>query len=163
MVPGGNFQVGTNSLTTCLYGDYLKRTGSAAIWGRKPDLAGKWDNPIIGCCAVAAGAPSVRPQIQTQGATGGKVVHSLSLGAVLFIVWLLLSGHYDPLTLSYGVFSCALVVVISVETAPLLEAEGSNDVGKFEPQLLLMALGLAILLLLTHLVFRWRRFLANSN
>ncbi len=41
------------------------------------------------------------------------MIHSLSLGAVLFAVWLLLSGHYDPLTLSYGVFSCALVVVIS--------------------------------------------------
>ncbi len=41
------------------------------------------------------------------------MVHSIFLGAVLFAVWLLLSGHYDALTISYGIFSCALVVVIS--------------------------------------------------
>ena len=41
------------------------------------------------------------------------MVHSIFLGAVLFAVWLLLSGHYDALTVSYGIFSCALVVVIS--------------------------------------------------
>jgi multicomponent Na+:H+ antiporter subunit E len=41
------------------------------------------------------------------------LVHSISLGAVLFVVWLLLSGHYEPLVISFGVVSCALVVVIS--------------------------------------------------
>ncbi len=41
------------------------------------------------------------------------MVHSISLGAVLFVVWLLLSGHYEPLVISFGVVSCALVVVIS--------------------------------------------------
>jgi len=51
------------------------------------------------------------------------VVHSLSLGAVLFIVWLLLSGHYDPLTLSYGVFSCALVVLIT-QRMDVIDREG---------------------------------------
>ena len=41
------------------------------------------------------------------------MVHSISLGAVLFVVWLLLSGHYEPLVITFGVVSCALVVVIS--------------------------------------------------
>ena len=51
------------------------------------------------------------------------MVHSLSLGAVLFIVWLLLSGHYEPLTLSFGVFSCALVVVIT-QRMDVIDREG---------------------------------------
>ncbi len=42
-----------------------------------------------------------------------RLVHSIFLGAVLFAVWLLLSGHYDALTIGYGIFSSALVVVIS--------------------------------------------------
>lgn len=41
------------------------------------------------------------------------MVHSISLGAVLFVVWLLLSGHYETMTIAFGVASCALVVVIS--------------------------------------------------
>ena len=41
------------------------------------------------------------------------MAHSIFLGTMLFAVWLLLSGHYDALTIGYGVFSCALVVVIS--------------------------------------------------
>jgi len=41
------------------------------------------------------------------------VIHSISLGAVLFAVWLLLSGHFDPLLLSLGLASCAVVVFIT--------------------------------------------------
>jgi len=41
------------------------------------------------------------------------VIHSISLGAVLFAVWLLLSGHIDPLLLTLGLGSCALVVFIT--------------------------------------------------
>ncbi len=41
------------------------------------------------------------------------MVHSFSLGAVLFCVWLLLSGHFEPLILGFGVFSCVVVVIIS--------------------------------------------------
>ena len=43
-----------------------------------------------------------------------RIVHSLSLGAVLFIVWLLLSGHYEPFLLLLGVASCALVVMVTL-------------------------------------------------
>ena len=43
-----------------------------------------------------------------------RIVHSLSLGAVLFIVWLLLSGHYTPFILILGVASCALVVLVTL-------------------------------------------------
>ncbi len=51
------------------------------------------------------------------------MVHSLSLGAVLYVVWLLLSGHYDPLTMIYGVVSCALVVVITLRM-DVIDREG---------------------------------------
>ena len=44
----------------------------------------------------------------------GKSIHSLSLGAVLFIVWLLLSGHYTPFILALGVGSCALVILVTL-------------------------------------------------
>jgi multicomponent Na+:H+ antiporter subunit E len=41
------------------------------------------------------------------------MAHAISLGAVLFGLWLLLSGHYTPLLLGFGVASCVLVVLIS--------------------------------------------------
>lgn len=41
------------------------------------------------------------------------MAHSLSLGAVLFATWMLLSGHTEPLVVSFGVASCALVVLIT--------------------------------------------------
>ena len=41
------------------------------------------------------------------------MIHSISLGAVLFAVWVLLSGHFDPLMLSFGLGSCALVVFVT--------------------------------------------------
>ena len=40
--------------------------------------------------------------------------HAISLSVLLFGVWLLLSGHYVPLLLSFGVISCLLVVAVSV-------------------------------------------------
>ena len=39
--------------------------------------------------------------------------HSLILGFTLYAIWLLWSGHYTPLLLSFGAASCLLVVVIS--------------------------------------------------
>lgn len=39
--------------------------------------------------------------------------HFISLGAVLFGVWLLLSGHFDPLLIGLGVVSCAAVVLVT--------------------------------------------------
>ena len=41
------------------------------------------------------------------------VVHSISLGVVLAVVWLLLSGHFEPLILMLGLASCVIVVVIA--------------------------------------------------
>jgi len=41
------------------------------------------------------------------------MAQAISLGAVLFGLWLLLSGHYTPLLLGFGAASCALVVLIS--------------------------------------------------
>jgi multicomponent Na+:H+ antiporter subunit E len=38
------------------------------------------------------------------------MTHVLSLGALLFVLWLLLSGHYNPLMIGFGVMSTALCV-----------------------------------------------------
>lgn len=40
--------------------------------------------------------------------------HKISLGAVLFAAWLLLSGHFDPLLIGLGIGSCLLVLFISL-------------------------------------------------
>jgi multicomponent Na+:H+ antiporter subunit E len=39
--------------------------------------------------------------------------YTVSLSLVLFGVWLLWSGHFGPLLLSFGVLSCAVVVAIA--------------------------------------------------
>ena len=44
---------------------------------------------------------------------GLSLIHSISLGAVLFGVWLLLSGHYEPLFIAFGLVSCVIVVVVT--------------------------------------------------
>jgi multicomponent Na+:H+ antiporter subunit E len=41
------------------------------------------------------------------------LLHILSLGTVLAILWALLSGHFDPLMIGLGAASCILVVVIA--------------------------------------------------
>ena len=43
-----------------------------------------------------------------------QIIHSLSLGAVLFAVWLLLSGHYTPFILILGVVSCITIVTVTL-------------------------------------------------
>ena len=42
------------------------------------------------------------------------MVHAISLGLSLFVLWLLLSGIYQPLMLGLGVFSCLLVLVVAL-------------------------------------------------
>ena len=42
-----------------------------------------------------------------------RLLHSISLGLVLFGVWLLLSGLFEPLPLGLGVVSCLVVVLIA--------------------------------------------------
>lgn len=44
---------------------------------------------------------------------GEKLKYTISLGLVLFGVWLLWSGHFTPLLLSFGVISCVAVVAIA--------------------------------------------------
>ncbi len=41
------------------------------------------------------------------------MLQALSLGAVLYGLWLLLSGHYQPLLLGLGVASTIVVVLIA--------------------------------------------------
>ena len=43
-----------------------------------------------------------------------EILHALSIGAVLFAVWLLLSGHYTPLITTLGLLSCASVAWITL-------------------------------------------------
>lgn len=43
-----------------------------------------------------------------------QILHALSIGGVLFAVWLLLSGHYTPFITTLGVLSCAVVVWITI-------------------------------------------------
>ena len=54
---------------------------------------------------------------------GNRLVHSISLGAVLFAVWLILSGHYTFLITTLGVLSCVLVVSI-MQRMDLIDHEG---------------------------------------
>jgi len=51
------------------------------------------------------------------------VVHSISLGVVLAAVWLLLSGHFEPLILMLGLASCVIVVTIT-KRMDLVDHEG---------------------------------------
>lgn len=41
------------------------------------------------------------------------ILHSISLGLFLAVIWLLLSGHYQPLILGFGVASIILVLLIA--------------------------------------------------
>jgi len=41
------------------------------------------------------------------------LLHALSLGVVLYVLWLLLSGHFEPLLLGLGAASVAAVVWIA--------------------------------------------------
>lgn len=42
------------------------------------------------------------------------MAHAASLAAFLAALWLLLSGHYEPLLLGFGIVSCVVVVIISL-------------------------------------------------
>lgn len=44
---------------------------------------------------------------------GGVFLRGFSLVAFLVAVWLLLSGHYEPLILVFGAISCAVVALIA--------------------------------------------------
>ena len=52
-----------------------------------------------------------------------RLLHSISLGLVLFGVWLLLSGIFEPLLLGLGVLSCVIVVLIA-NRMDLIDHEG---------------------------------------
>ena len=54
---------------------------------------------------------------------GSRLIHSISLGAVLFSVWLMLSGHYTVFITTLGVLSCVLVVSI-MQRMELIDREG---------------------------------------
>ena len=50
--------------------------------------------------------------------------YTVSLSLVLFGVWLLWSGHFEPLLVSFGVLSCAVVVAI-VRRMKIVDREGA--------------------------------------
>ena len=43
-----------------------------------------------------------------------ELIHALSIGALLFGIWLLLSGIYTPFLVSLGILSCAAVVWVTI-------------------------------------------------
>jgi multicomponent Na+:H+ antiporter subunit E len=47
------------------------------------------------------------------GKSVATMIHKGSLVGVLFGMWLLLSGHFEPLLLGFGAASCLLVVLIA--------------------------------------------------
>ena len=51
------------------------------------------------------------------------VLRAFGLGAILFIFWLLLSGHYTPLLIGLGLGSCGLVVYLAMRM-DLVDHEG---------------------------------------
>jgi len=51
------------------------------------------------------------------------VLRALGLGAILFIFWLLLSGHYTPMLIGLGLGSCGLVVGLAMRM-DLVDHEG---------------------------------------
>jgi multicomponent Na+:H+ antiporter subunit E len=40
-------------------------------------------------------------------------MRTISLGCVLFVFWLLLSGHYTALLISLGILSCAMIALLA--------------------------------------------------
>jgi multicomponent Na+:H+ antiporter subunit E len=47
-----------------------------------------------------------------------------SLFFVMAATWLLLSGHYEPLILAFGAFSCALTVYVAHRRMSIVDEEG---------------------------------------
>lgn len=45
---------------------------------------------------------------------GTSITHAIGLGLSMFVLWLLLSGHYTPLILGFGVASCVVIVMIGM-------------------------------------------------
>lgn len=54
---------------------------------------------------------------------GGRLKHLVSLGATLFVLWLLWSGHYTPMLLFLGAVSCAITLWLSHRMG-ILDIEG---------------------------------------
>ena len=52
-----------------------------------------------------------------------RILHSLSLGLVLFCIWLLLSGQYNVFVISLGIIS-VLVVLYIISRMDLIDREG---------------------------------------
>jgi len=48
---------------------------------------------------------------------------AIGLFVILLLLWLLSSGHYTTLIISFGVFSCALVLVLSLKME-IVDSEG---------------------------------------
>ncbi|NOR41325.1 MAG: cation:proton antiporter, partial [Gammaproteobacteria bacterium] len=51
-----------------------------------------------------------------------KLKHAFNLALFLLAIWLLLSGHYTPLMIFFGVLSTLLVVVLAAR-ADLIDRE----------------------------------------
>ncbi len=70
--------------------------------------------------------PAARRRRTIAPRAGDHVKYSLVLGLALFAAWLVWSGHYTPLLIGFGAFSCVAVVllarrmrIVDAEAAPV--------------------------------------------
>lgn len=63
-----------------------------------------------------------------QPSAAGRAVESVILFVILMAAWLLLSGHYTPLAIGFGVVACALAVRLT-PFRPFLVTSGSRSFG----------------------------------
>lgn len=54
------------------------------------------------------------PTSRVRGSADTAMLRAASLGIVLYLAWLLLSGFFEPLLLALGLVSCLLVVAIAL-------------------------------------------------
>ena len=79
------------------------KMGSPAAYlnGNSPPGQGDGGRPLAGLIGGAGSATMGRRRIRAGGVTQG-VIRVLSLAAVLFVFWLLLSGHFTPFLVISG-------------------------------------------------------------
>jgi hypothetical protein len=66
--------------------------------------------------------------VKTSRGRKGTVVHFISLVAVLFGAWLLLSGHFEPLLIALGLASSIIVALITLRME-LVDQEGHPELS----------------------------------
>ncbi|HAA78629.1 TPA: hypothetical protein DCE37_26320 [Candidatus Latescibacteria bacterium] len=61
-----------------------------------------------------------------QPSSAGKAIESIILFVLLMTAWLLLSGHYTPLAIGFGVVSCATAVYLTKDRPLIIGGAGRS-------------------------------------